>query len=171
MQEVSLAPLTVADAAPLAVLQNRLWRETYAGLIPAEVLAERDDERNIACWQERARVHEESGTSPDGARTLVAHEPTGAPIGWVSIGPPRDDAPPTPTELWSLYVAQEHHGRGVAAALVAAALPSSDAAHLWVFVGNERAIAFYRKLGFRPDGTIAHDAPMRVDELRMVRRG
>lgn len=169
MQRDFLAPLTVADAATLAVLQNRLWRETYAGLIPAEVLAERDDERNIARWQERARVHEERGTSPEGALTLVAHDRAGAPIGWASVGPPRDASPPTPTELWSLYVAPEHHGRGVAQALVAAALPASGAAHLWVFMGNERAIAFYRKLGFRPDGTVAHDAPMRVDELRMVR--
>lgn len=170
MDRVSLEPLTVPDAAPLAVLQNHLWRVTYAGLLPEEVLAARDDETNTERWRERARAHEVSGVSPEGTRTLVAHDAVGEPIGWVSTGPPRDESPPTETELWSLYVAAEHHGRGVAHRLVEAALPSPEPGHLWVLVGNERAIAFYRRIGFSPDGMVAHDARVGADELRMVRR-
>lgn len=85
------------------------------------------------------------------------------------LGPPRDECPPTPAELWSLYAAPEHHGRGVAHALVTAALPSSHPAHLWVLDGNDRAIAFFRREGFALDGVVKHDDRVGADELRMVR--
>ena len=76
------------------------------------------------------------------------------------------DAPPL--ELKTLYVAAGHHGRGVAAALVEAAIGTRPA-HLWVFEQNPRARAFYRKQGFRPDGRTTIDVDTGVPELRMVR--
>lgn len=167
--DLPIAALRVEDAETIAVLQNRLWRLTYAGLLPPEVLAARDDETNIGVWRDRAAAHESAGVSPEGARTLVAHDERGEAIGWATTGPPRDADPPTTTELWSLYVAPEHHGCGVARRLLAAALPSSAAAHLWVVRGNDRAIAFYRKAGFAPDGLVEHDDRVGADELRMVR--
>lgn len=167
--DLPIAALRVEDAETIAVLQNRLWRLTYAGLLPLEVLAARDDETNIGVWRDRAAAHESAGVSPEGARTLVAHDERGEAIGWATTGPPRDADPPTTTELWSLYVAPEHHGCGVARRLLAAALPSSAAAHLWVVRGNDRAIAFYRKAGFAPDGLVEHDDRVGADELRMVR--
>lgn len=165
----TIAPLVLDDAAVLGRLHNALWRSTYTSLLPAEVLAARDDASNVRRWQERARAHEESGVSREGGRTLVAHDRAGAPIGWATVGLARDASPPTPVELWSLYVAAEHHGRGVAQVLVAAALPDAQAAHLWVLVGNERAISFYRKVGFAPDGVTQHDDTVGADDLRMVR--
>ncbi|MGE9781496.1 N-acetyltransferase family protein [Janibacter sp. G368] len=165
----TIAPLVQDDAAVPGRLHNALWRSTYAGLLPDEVLAARDDESSVRRWQERARAHEGAGVSPEGGRTLVAHDGAGAPIGWATVGPPRDASPPTPVELWSLYVAADHHGRGVAQALVAAALPDAQAAHLWVLVGNDRAISFYRKVGFVPDGVTEHDDAVGADDLRMVR--
>ena len=90
---------------------------------------------------------EAAGLSAEGARTLVAHDEEGVPIGWASTGPPRDEDPPTDTELWSLYLASTHHGSGVARQLLEAALPPSAAAHLWVLDGNDRAVAFYRRMG------------------------
>lgn len=167
--EIRIAPLRLADAAPVALLQNRLWRATYAGLLPPAVLDARDDEASTRAWRDRAGVHERTGTSAEGARTLVAHDERDTPIGWASIGPPRDEDPPARTELWSLYVAEEHHGRGVAGRLLAATLPSSGA-YLWVLDGNERAIAFYRKAGFVPDGGVRHDPRLGADEVRMLRR-
>lgn len=164
-----IAALRVEDAEAIAVLQNRLWRSTYAGLLPPQVLSARDDETNIGVWRDRAAAHERDGVSPEGTRTLVAHDERGGAIGWATTGPPRDADPPTTTELWSLYVAPEHHGRGVARRLLPAVLPSSAAAHLWVVSGNDRAIAFYRKEGFAPDGSVLHDDRVGAEELRMVR--
>lgn len=65
---------------------------------------------------------------------------------------------PTAVELWRLYVDQAWHGRGVAAALMDAALADVAArggrsAWLGVWERNARAQAFYRKHGFAPVGT------------------
>lgn len=62
-----------------------------------------------------------------------------------------------PIELRKFYVAPEHHGNGVAQALMRSAVPllddGHDAAWLSVHSGNARAIAFYSKWGFAVVGT------------------
>src|SRR5258706_9138624 len=63
-----------------------------------------------------------------------------------------------PIELQKLYVDPVFHGRGVAAALMRAALveiddPRHDAAWLSVHSENPRAVAFYKKWGFEIVGT------------------
>lgn len=70
----------------------------------------------------------------------------------------REKAPATiraklPLELRRLYVLPEHHGSGVAAALLAEAIReaiagANDALWLSVSIENHRGIAFYRKNGF-----------------------
>ncbi len=62
-----------------------------------------------------------------------------------------------PAELHRIYVASEWHGRGVAGDLmrqvIAAAVESgADCVWLGVWEHNPRAIAFYRKFGFRVVG-------------------
>ncbi len=169
MTRVRITPLRADDAAVIARLQDELWRTTYSDLLPARVLRARDEGDNATRGRARAITHEGMGCSPEGARTLVAHDEDGVAIGWASVGPPRDDDPPTATELWSLYVAAGHHGSGVAGQLVEAVLPSRAPAHLWVLDGNARAIAFYRKVGFAPDGAVKSDPRLGADEVRMVR--
>lgn len=68
------------------------------------------------------------------------------------LPPPCVTAAP-PIELWRFYVARAWHGRGVAQALMAAAVAAArerDGAVLWlgVWERNPRAQAFYRKSGF-----------------------
>ncbi len=57
-----------------------------------------------------------------------------------------------PAEVKRLYVAPAYHGRGVANALMEAALqrmdPQCDALWLSVFSENPRGIAFYKRWGF-----------------------
>ena len=171
MKTVRITPLRADDAVVIARLQDELWRATYSDLLPLWVLDARDGVDNVARWRERATLHEESGRSSEGALTLVAHDEDGVAIGWASTGPPRDEDPPTDTELWSLYLASEHHGNGVAEQLVEAVLPSPSPAYLWVLAGNVRAMAFYRKVGFVPDGAVKHDPRLGADEVRMVRLG
>lgn len=62
-----------------------------------------------------------------------------------------------PSELYRLYVSSEWHGRGVAHDLMAhvlstAAHAGADSIWLGVWEHNPRAIAFYRKYGFRVVG-------------------
>jgi diamine N-acetyltransferase len=62
-----------------------------------------------------------------------------------------------PGELRKLYVDPQHHGKGVANALMQQALnslqPPADVVWLSVFSENARAIAFYQRWGFRIVGT------------------
>lgn len=156
------------DAEVLGPLHVRLWRETYGSLLsPAVIAAARGDETtSTRRWRERGLAHERDGRSPEGARTLVARL-DGRPVGWCTTGPPRDEDPPAPLEMWSLYVDRAHQRRGVATALVAAA--PTGPLYLWVLDGNARAVAFYRGVGLRADGTRKVDPRLGADELRMVR--
>lgn len=62
----------------------------------------------------------------------------------------------------------EVHGRGVGHALLHEAIGTAPA-YLWVLDGNDRAIRFYERQGFRLDGATKTE-PVGV-EHRMVRRG
>ena len=98
------------------------------------------------------------------------HRASGEVVGFVPVDRARDDDPATPTELWAINVLADHHGTGVAQALLDAALGDDDA-YLWVVEGNERAQSFYRRNGFAVDGGRKRDERLGVDELRMTRRG
>lgn len=71
-------------------------------------------------------------------------------------------------EVRSLYVRAEMYGRGIGYALLTEAIGPAPA-YLWVLDGNDRAIAFYERQGFRFDGCSKTE---RVGtERRMVRPG
>jgi GNAT superfamily N-acetyltransferase len=66
-----------------------------------------------------------------------------------------------------LYVRASTYGTGVGFALLQEAIGDADA-YLWVLDGNDRAIRFYERQGFRCDGTTKpEDVGL---ERRMVRR-
>lgn len=102
----------------------------------------------------------------DPARDVLLAEVDGEPAGYTMlvVGEPHDSdvaaaitVRPT-VELSKCYVLAEHHGQGVAAALVAASLEvarARDAAGVWLGVNqqNQRANAFYAKSGFALVGT------------------
>lgn len=83
---------------------------------------------------------------------------------------------PTALEIWRLYVDPAWHGRGVAAALMAAACADivrrgGRSAWLGVWERNARAQAFYRKQGFTPVGshTFVLGRDVQTDEIWMRR--
>jgi ribosomal protein S18 acetylase RimI-like enzyme len=63
-------------------------------------------------------------------------------------------------------VLQSHQGLGLGRKLLEAALGDGPAS-LWVAAQNERAIAFYRRFGFQPDG--AEDAIAEWENLKTIR--
>lgn len=163
-----ISPLRTTDADVLGPLHNQIWREAYAGLLPREVLASRDDADSTQRWRTRALAHEQDGRSPEGCTTVVARDDEGVAVGWIAVGPARESDGPTPVELWSLYAAREHRGSGVADQLLETLLPPGPA-YLWVLAGNDRATAFYRKHGFSLDGVTKEFGETGVAEVRMVR--
>jgi ribosomal protein S18 acetylase RimI-like enzyme len=81
---------------------------------------------------------------------LVAEHETDGVVGYAAAHP--DDG-----ELFLLFVAPEHSGRGIGGTLLVAAHDSLRAAgcreaFLFTHEHNERALAFYCRAGYNPDG-------------------
>ena len=159
----------IADAGPddvddVLAVKDQGWREAYARLFSPEFLADLGDSRDRT---ERWR----SLLAGDvGGRFAIARS-GGRVMGMAGAGPAKGDAPPArEEELYTLYVLAEAYGAGIAQALVARVLGDRPA-FLWVLEANPRAIAFYKKLGFAPDGSrqfLTLDGKS-LPEIRMVR--
>lgn len=142
---------TADDADALGRCHLPGWRASCAHVLPADVLAGLRLEDFVTSWQAAL-------TEPD--HGILLAEDAGTVIGFARTGPTPDPRPsddPVPGELRALYVAPDHWGTGIAAELHAAALAALvGAGHrtavLWVVEGNERAIRFYRRRGWRRDG-------------------
>jgi ribosomal protein S18 acetylase RimI-like enzyme len=159
---VTVRPARVEDAAAMARMLVRSWRETYRGLMPDRVL----DDPGLVEARERfwttALVDERYRAN----RVAVADR-DGAVIGVAMAGPPETPAPGWSVHLYVLYVLAADHGSGIGAALLDAVVDPHESAALWVADPNPRAQAFYRKHGFVFDGTVQVDDGVR--EIRMVR--
>jgi len=147
-------PAVPADARALAALGERTFREAFAADNAPENVA-----AHLAATYSPARQGEE--LMDPRRKTLVAATEGGELIGFVQLlageAPPSVRGP-APIELLRLYVARHYHGRGVAQALMAAALEAAaDRGALTIWLGvwerNPRAIAFYRKCGFEDVGS------------------
>jgi ribosomal protein S18 acetylase RimI-like enzyme len=153
-------PATVADASRLSQLGAATFRETFEGEnTPADMaryLAEA-----FTSARQAAEIADPAGVVLLAEREGTASEAEdGELVGYAHLvsGPaPAAVQSPAPLELKRLYVARAWHGRGVAQALMDAALEAArarGAETLWlgVWERNPRAAAFYRKYGFERVG-------------------
>lgn len=160
MDEWRIQPMeSEAEIAGKGYVHHQSWQETYPGLVDAGYLAGVTLDK---CLQIARKWRENILVAKDGDRV----------IGFVGYGVYRDDTMPGYGEIYSLYVLADYHGRKVGYALMNAALAQLRAypkVALWVLKGNERAIRFYERYGFRADGAEADillGTPNK--ELRMV---
>ena len=166
--------LTVRRAGPEDILQLaqvhvRCWQETYRGMLSDAFLAAVDPEDRLRLWQYLL-------DRPDPAEAWVASD-GGTVVGFSgarrlpSPGSPEGHPPPSSgdLELWGLYLLASHQGLGLGSRLLTAAI-GDNAASLWVAADNSRAIGFYRRFGFEPDGEQDVLAGWEnLPEIRMVR--
>lgn len=142
-----------ADAAALAELAARTFSDTFAADNRPEDMAAHEAEAYGPLIQGRELR--------DPRITTLIAEMGSELAGYAQI---RRDPPPEcvtgdkPVELWRFYLTTKWHGRGVAAALMAAVNGEAQRAGgrtLWlgVWERNDRAKAFYRKAGFTDVGT------------------
>ncbi len=148
------------DAEALAHLHVDVWEDAYTDLVPQEILDHRRDTVSDRVERWRTILAGDHGN-------LVAEGPDGL-IGFASSGPGRDNDIDTDLELWALYARASWWDTGVGYALFAEAV-GDRAAYLWVLAGNDRAIRFYERQGFRLDGT--EDEQDEGLHVRMVRAG
>ncbi len=160
-----------ADAAPLADLAARTFRDTFGAQNRPE-----DLHQHLArAYGERQQGEE---LADPGIVTLVA-EHDGALVAFAQLRLQAPTAPldaSRPIELWRFYLDTAWHGRGLAQDLMAAVLGearamTADALWLGVWEHNARAQAFYRRQGFSAFG--AHTFLLGEDAQRdvlMVRR-
>lgn len=154
-----------ADAGEIADLHVATWRETYARLLPDGFFDDAYVQGRHRMWQ---RLLEKRS---DEWRIRIA-EDDGRIIGLTAAGPSApaaDEQVPRDRQLYMLYVLAAHHGGGAGQALLDAVLDGEPAV-LWVAKENPRAIAFYRRNGFKFDGPeqTYPGVPALVD-ARMVR--
>ncbi|MCR5794524.1 MAG: GNAT family N-acetyltransferase [Solobacterium sp.] len=133
------------------------WHEAYAGMIDRDYLAGMTTEKCEAMafrWKENCIVAKDADQV----------------IGFAAYGHNDADYPET-GEITALYVLSAYYGRGIGRRLMEAALKElgdHQCIRLWVLKENRRAIRFYEKCGFRPDGTEAYLESLKAFEIRMV---
>jgi GNAT superfamily N-acetyltransferase len=134
-----------ADAEAIERIRIRGWQVGYRHVFPAEVLDRM--EIDWSRWQQRL------DRPPAGWATFVA-ESRGRTLGFVSIGPSRDED--GVGELYAIYVEPDEWSRGAGRALIerAEARLAEDYAEatLWVLEDNPRARRFYEAAGWALDG-------------------
>ncbi len=93
-------------------------------------------------------------------------------IGFVGYGAYRDNSLPEYGEIYAIYMLEAYYGKKIGYELLNAAfekLADYKKIAVWVLKGNERAIRFYERYGFRFDGVEAEimlDTPN--TKLRMI---
>ncbi len=149
------------DAPALGDVHVACWREAYVHLFSPAFLAALDVHQRRRHWAQRL-----AAPGPGHALVAVVDERV---VGLAWAAPSRDEPPVRELELVGLYLLAAHHGTGLGQALLDAALGDQPAS-LWMAQNNPRALAFYARNGFTPDGARKVD-PSREDlaEVRLVR--
>jgi len=145
---VTIRPANSSDAASLAAIAARTFREAFAA-------DNSEEDINLHCAQ-NFDAEIQSGEISDPQLTTLLAEVAGELVGFVQLRLARSAScvkGDHPAELHRIYVSSEWHGRGVArefmrAVFTAAAQAGSDCIWLGVWERNLKAIAFYRKYGF-----------------------
>lgn len=155
MDAISFREAKSGDAVALGLLHVASWRETYAGLLPGQLLDGLSAEARSAMW----RAILDDPAAHGGAAAFVA-EGEGGIVGFGACGDQRDEALRErgfDGEIGAIYVLQSHQRAGVGGALMRLMAQNlldrgRTAATLWVLRENASARLFYERLGGAPAG-------------------
>jgi GNAT superfamily N-acetyltransferase len=163
---------TADDAAGIAAVHVASWQAAYRGLLPHGYL----DTLSVADRRQRwTRILADPDPRID---TLVAIR-AGRVAGFAGVGPRRREKPGYGDgELYAIYLQPDCWGHGIGFHLHRAALDrlcelGFTTATVWVLGGNQRAVRFYRRNGWRDNGvtgvhTFAYGT--RLPEIQLHRR-
>lgn len=137
---------TLDDAMAIAEVYVDSWRDTYAGLLPDDVLLQLNAANREVRWWRRTL----SGRRQD-QLVYVAEHPGFGVIGFASGGASRGRGFAHETEVFTLYLRNEYHGQGIGKGLFLTlserlAARSDGSLIVWVLDGNPSRY-FYEALG------------------------
>ena len=160
----------ITDAREIARTMNDSWRVGYRGLLSDAILDLLDDTRSTTQWVGWLRDgYENAGLR---AEIRVATDPVGRVVGVSAFGADRDLCDDSRGgEVWTLYVAPSHWGRGYGSALLRNAEDALAAGGrrdlaLWVLEGNDLARRFYERAGWRDDDGMKPFGDSGLSEVR-----
>ena len=142
---ISIRRARTEDAAALSGVFDSAWREAYQGIIPAIALERMMARRGPRWWL----------STVGRGRPLVVLDVGETVAGYVSYGRCRDRSLPAEGEIDELYLAPEYQGIGFGRRLFKAVRNDLSDREMtkvavWALADNERACAFYTRLGGRP---------------------
>lgn len=138
---------TENDVRPALEMKLHSWRQAYSTLREPDFFDHHEQQLDgQVAWWERGLA--------SGAQFFIAEDAQGKIIGLAGGTPTIDEDKDAGVEieLGMLYVDAQYYGSGLGAHLMEVVLGQREAL-VWVIEGNDRAIAFFEKHGFRPDGT------------------
>lgn len=161
-------PPRATDAGPAARLRNAVWRATYSGIVPQDVLDALDDDRSTLVWEARVDATNGRGVDHNGTTIRVAVDmDTDRIVGFGEVRPVSGE--PTPMELTMLNVDPEYLGQGLSSRMLGVLTAARDC-HTWVVAGHVRAQNFFARHGFALTDETREHQTFRVREVLMVRR-
>lgn len=166
-----IRPALPPDIPALAALGERLWRETYEGLIPEPNLA-----MHLA---ETFGPDRQAAELADPASLTLLYEREGALLGYALLrAHAPEPEPPSfhfvkPLEVARFYLDRSLHGTRAARDLMDRVLSQAagrghDGVWLQVWERNPRALRFYAKAGFRDAGSATFRIGLQVDRDRLL---
>jgi GNAT superfamily N-acetyltransferase len=157
-----IRPATVEDAAAIATAHMTCWKESYTGLLSPGFFDSRTAEWATGWWTPRL-----ADLPADELVNVAEHD--GRIVGFAGSGPSRDEQPARELELYFIYVLARVYGTGAGQRLLDATI-GDEPASLWVVKENPRALKFYRRNGFEPDGAEKIESRWEnLEEIRLVR--
>jgi GNAT superfamily N-acetyltransferase len=153
----------LADADALASVHHATWVTAYGDLLPAEFWETHTLAERTRSWQ-RSLMRGLAPTLAEVEGEVVGFAHASGSRAQHGVEPVRD------TQLWMLYVLDDHHGTGVGQGLLDAVIGPGVPCQLWVAEDNPRARRFYERNGFAVEGArITDESFADIAEVRMVR--
>ncbi|HET7281429.1 MAG TPA: GNAT family N-acetyltransferase [Sphingomicrobium sp.] len=156
------------DAAAIGRIFDTSFCDTFAHLYKPEDLEMFMSSFSIADWERQLR---------DTAFSFRLAETDGEPIGYLKLGPMKLPIEPRGPAILldQLYILKEHHGSGIAHALMdwsldQAAKRAAREMYLTVYTDNHRARRFYDRYGFEAVGRYEFMVGNHADEDIIMRK-
>jgi ribosomal protein S18 acetylase RimI-like enzyme len=134
------------EAEAMAALHVECWREAYADILPAELMATFSVGMRLPLWQK---------VIPDEARFVLGAFDQAEPVGFVISGPSAENyIEDQDGNLDTIYIAASHYRRGIGRELLARAAEDwlqrgGKTMTVGVLAQNIRARSFYESQGAR----------------------